>query len=50
MTNYLIKGARPLGGDPVDILLKDGRITAIGDGLSATGAEVVEAAGLIELR
>ena len=40
MSNYLIKGARPLGGDPVDILLKDGRIAAIGDSLSATGAEV----------
>ena len=49
MTTYLIKGARPLGGDPVDILLKDGRIAAIGDSLSATGAEVVEAAGLIAL-
>ena len=49
MSNYLIKGARPLGGDPVDILVKDGRIAAIGDSLSATGAEVVEAAGLIAL-
>ena len=49
MTTYLIKGARPLGGDPVDILLKDGRIAAIGDSLSTTGAEVVDAAGLIAL-
>ena len=49
MSTYLIKGARPLGGDPVDILLKDGRIAAIGDSLSTTGAEVVEAAGLIAL-
>ena len=49
MTTYLIKAARPLGGDPVDILLKDGRIAAIGDSLSTTGAEVVEAAGLIAL-
>ncbi|SOC50566.1 dihydroorotase [Blastococcus aggregatus] len=49
MNAYLIKGARPLGGDPVDILLKDGRIAAIGDSLAATGAEVVEAAGLIAL-
>jgi dihydroorotase len=47
--NYLIKGAKPYGGDPADILLKDGRIAAIGDSLSATGAEVVEAAGLIAL-
>ena len=49
MSTYLIKGARPLGGDPVDILLKDGRIAAIGDSLSTTGAEVVDAAGLIAL-
>ena len=49
MSTYLITGARPLGGDPVDILLKDGRIAAIGDSLSTTGAEVVEAAGLIAL-
>nr|WP_204261858.1 dihydroorotase [Blastococcus saxobsidens] len=45
----MIKGARPLGGEPADILVKDGRIAAIGDSLSATGAEVVEAAGLIAL-
>ena len=49
MRNYLIKGARPYGGDAVDILVKDGRIAAIGDSLSATGAEVVDAAGLIAL-
>ena len=49
MTNYLIKGARPYGGDPADILVKNGRIAAIGDSLSATGAEVIDAAGLIAL-
>ncbi|WP_040336594.1 dihydroorotase [Candidatus Blastococcus massiliensis] len=49
MTSYLIKGARPLGGDPADILLTDGRIAAIGESLSATDAEVVEAAGLVAL-
>jgi dihydroorotase len=49
MTNYLIKGARPYGGDPADFLLKDGRIVAIGDSLSATSAEVVQAGGLIAL-
>jgi dihydroorotase len=46
---YLLKGARPYGGDAADILVKDGRIAAIGESLSATGAEVVEAAGLIAL-
>jgi dihydroorotase len=47
--SYLITGARPYGGDAVDILVKDGRIAAIGDSLSATGAEVVAAQGLIAL-
>ncbi|MGY1836795.1 dihydroorotase [Blastococcus sp. SYSU DS0510] len=49
MTTYLIKGARPLGGDPADILVKDGRIAAVGDALDVPGAEVVEAAGLVAL-
>src|SRR5215218_2677833 len=49
MTNYLIKGARPYGGEAADILLKDGRIVAIGETLAATGAEVVDADGLIAL-
>jgi dihydroorotase len=49
MTNYLIKGARPYGGDAADILVKDGRIAAIGESLSSTGAELVDAAGLIAL-
>ena len=46
---YLIKGARPYGGDAADILVKDGRITSIGDSLTVPGAEVVDAAGLIAL-
>src|SRR5512132_3774001 len=49
MTNYLIKGARPYGGDAADILIKDGRIAAIGDSLAVTGAEVIDAAGLVAL-
>jgi dihydroorotase len=49
MTNYLIKGARPYGGDPADILIKNGRIATIGESLTATGAEVIDAAGLIAL-
>jgi dihydroorotase len=46
---YLIKGAKPYGGDPVDILVKDGRIAAVGRSLTASGAEVVDAEGLIAL-
>src|SRR6476659_8762684 len=49
MSTYLIKGARPYGGDAADILIKDGRIAAIGESLSVTNAEVIDAAGLIAL-
>ncbi|WP_346623297.1 dihydroorotase [Blastococcus montanus] len=49
MTNYLVKGAKPYGGEAADILIKDGRIAAIGDSLPVTGAEVIEADGLIAL-
>jgi dihydroorotase len=45
----LIRGARPYGEDAADILVKDGRIAAIGESLSVTGADVVEAAGLVAL-
>jgi dihydroorotase len=46
---YLIKGARPYGGDAADILIKNGRIAAIGESLSVPSAEVIEATGLIAL-
>ena len=49
MTNYLIKGARPLGGDAADIFVKDGRIATVGEKLTVPSAEVVDAAGLIAL-
>jgi dihydroorotase len=49
VTTYLIKGARVLGGDPADLLVKDGRIAAVGESLSATGAEVLDATGLVAL-
>jgi len=49
MTNWLIKGARPYGGDAVDILVENGTIAAIGESLSATGAEVIQASGLVAL-
>jgi dihydroorotase len=50
MTNtYVVRGARLLGGDPVDLVLADGAIADIGAGLSRAGAEVVEADGLIAL-
>ena len=46
---YLIRDARILGGERADLLLASGRIEAIGQGLSADGAEVVEAAGAVAL-
>src|SRR3954452_21386141 len=45
----LIKGARVYGGDPADLLLKNGTIAAIGESLSVPTAEVVDAGGLIAL-
>jgi len=47
--NHLIRGARPVGGDPVDLVIQDGLIAEIGTGLDADGATVVEADGLILL-
>ncbi|MEY9835495.1 dihydroorotase [Streptacidiphilus sp. EB103A] len=49
MTSYLIKNARILGGEPQDLLLKDGVIAAIGTRLAEDGATVVDAEGLIAL-
>jgi dihydroorotase len=46
---YVVRGARLLGGDPVDLVLEDGLIAEIGRGLSRTGAEVVDADGLMAL-
>ncbi|MEI4270872.1 dihydroorotase [Klenkia sp. LSe6-5] len=46
--SLLIKGARPYGEDPVDVLVSDGVIAAIGTDLSST-AETVDATGLVLL-
>ena len=46
---WLIRGAQPLGGAATDILIRDGAIAGIGDGLAAPGARVLDAAGLIAL-
>jgi dihydroorotase len=45
----LIKGAKPYGEDAADILVRDGRIAAIGESLAVPGADVVDAAGLVAL-
>lgn len=49
MTTFLIKGCRPLGAEPTDLLLRDGLLAEIGPGLSAAGATVVDADGLVAL-
>ncbi|WP_311210621.1 MULTISPECIES: dihydroorotase [unclassified Aeromicrobium] len=49
MTSYLLRDARPLGGDPVDLLLRDGVIVEIGPDLDADGAVVLDAEGLVAL-
>jgi dihydroorotase len=46
---WLIRGAQPLGGPATDLLVQDGIITATGSGLSASGAQVLDGAGLIAL-
>ena len=43
MTDHLLRRARPLGGDPVDLLLQDGVIAQVGPDLDAGGATVVDA-------
>ncbi|HET7328395.1 MAG TPA: dihydroorotase [Nocardioidaceae bacterium] len=50
MTDYLIKGARVLGGDPADLLVRDGVIAELSSSPSTSGdTEVVDADGLVVL-
>ena len=49
MTEYLIRSARVLGGGPADVRIADGTVVEIGTGLSAPGARVVDAEGLVLL-
>ena len=46
---WLIRGARPLGGLPADIVIKDGLIDGIGGTAVPAGAQVIGADGLIAL-
>jgi dihydroorotase len=47
---WVIRGARPLGGEPADITITGAAITEIGPGATAPpGAQVLDAAGLIAL-
>jgi dihydroorotase len=50
MTAYLLRNARPLGGEPTDLLLRDGVIVEIGAGLEVDqDVTVVDADGLVAL-
>lgn len=51
MTRYLIKKARILGGEPVDLLLEDGRIARVAADLDHEGPDVetIDATGLVAL-
>ncbi|HEX8495753.1 MAG TPA: dihydroorotase [Actinomycetales bacterium] len=49
MTTYLLRGVRPLGGAPTDLLLRDGVIADVGPRLAAADAVVVEGDGLVAL-
>jgi dihydroorotase len=51
VTDHLIKSARVLGGEPVDLLVSDGRIAALGARATDAGksVEVIDATGLIAL-
>lgn len=49
MSAYLVKGVSVIGGEPTDLLLRDGVVAAMGQGLSVAGAEVLDAYGLVAL-
>src|SRR5262249_47790105 len=46
---FLIRGASIVDGPATDLLIRDGMVVETGRGLSAPGAEVVDAAGLVAL-
>jgi len=47
---WVVRGARVLGGEPADLLLRDGLVVETGGRLDApSGAEVLEADGLVAL-
>jgi dihydroorotase len=49
VTTYLIRGARIVGGDPTDLLIRDGVVAQVGHGLDGAGAQVLDADGLVAL-
>ncbi|MDI3386739.1 dihydroorotase [Streptomyces sp. B-S-A8] len=49
MSKILIRGAKVLGGEAQDVLIDGETIEAVGNGLSAEGAQVIEADGQVLL-
>jgi dihydroorotase len=49
VTTYLLQNVAVLGGEPTDLLLRDGVVAELGPGLSTDGAEVLDATGLVAL-
>lgn len=47
MSDLLLKNVRPLGAEATDILIRDGKIAAMGENLSAEGVAVEDGAGHI---
>jgi dihydroorotase len=48
-TTWLVRRSRVLGGQPTDVLVENGVVAEIGPGLSAAGANVLDADGLVLL-
>jgi dihydroorotase len=49
MTAWVVKGARILGDEALDVVLDDGVVVEVGPGLSRAGAQVIDAEGLVLL-
>jgi dihydroorotase len=49
MTAYLIRNVSVIGGEPTDLLVRDGVVAGAGRGLARTDAEVLDADGLVAL-
>ena len=49
MTDLLIRNIRPMAGQAVDMLIREGRIAALGAGLQAEGVAVEDGQGAIAI-
>src|SRR5580765_4737748 len=48
-SDLLLRNVRPMGGDAADVLLRDGRIAAIGANLATPGVAVEDGRGMLLL-